>query len=181
MRIEKDEYFLRMAWLCAQRSTCMRRSVGCVLVNARGHVIGTGYNGVAAGEPHCNHHDQYDPVGFVNACSGAFAKSGEQLDACGALHAEWNALLQCNDVYQIETAYCTTAPCVTCTKLFKNTSCDRIVFLQDYPHSIVTREQWISRPNAFTGKTRTWVQADDNLVKRILGEKHEPEREDVSR
>ena len=53
-RPSKDEYFLRMAALVAERSTCLRRAVGCVLVDARGHVLATGYNGVAAGQPHCN-------------------------------------------------------------------------------------------------------------------------------
>lgn len=47
-------YFMRMARLVATRSTCLRRAVGCVLVDARGHVLSTGYNGVAAGEQHCN-------------------------------------------------------------------------------------------------------------------------------
>lgn len=54
MRLERDEYFLQMAELVARRGTCFRRQVGCVLVNHRGHVLATGYNGVAAGMPHCN-------------------------------------------------------------------------------------------------------------------------------
>lgn len=49
-----DEVFLQMAQLVAKRATCLRRSVGCVLVNERSHVIATGYNGVARGAAHCN-------------------------------------------------------------------------------------------------------------------------------
>lgn len=142
MRIERDPYFLEMAALVARRGTCLRRQVGCVLVDARGHVLATGYNGVAAGEPHCNAHDAFDSVGYPNACGGAFASSGTQLDACGAIHAEQNALLQCPDVYRIHTCYTTASPCMTCMKLLKNTSCQRIVFSTEYPHP-AARESWL--------------------------------------
>ena len=134
MRPSHDEYFLRMAVLSATRSTCLRRAVGCILVDQRGHVAATGYNGVASGQVHCNHHDPFDPIGFPFACSGAMAKSGADLDKCGAIHAEQNALLQCRDVYAIRTCYCTASPCLTCTKLLLNTSCQRIVFVEEYPH-----------------------------------------------
>lgn len=120
-----DEYFSAMAELVATRGTCIRRKVGCVLVNARKHVIATGYNGKAAGLPHCEE----------CPCEGANAPSGLNLDGCEALHAESNALLQCKDIYDIETAYVTTSPCVHCTKLLLNTSCKRIVFVDEYPHS----------------------------------------------
>lgn len=127
MRPTHDEYFLRMAWLVSERGTCARRKVGCVLVNERNQVIATGYNGVAAGLPHCNHHDPDHPLGFPFACEGAHAPSGVDLDKCEAIHAEQNALLQCGDVYQIHTAYVTTSPCIHCIKLLLNTSCQRIV------------------------------------------------------
>lgn len=52
-RPTKDDYFIQMAGLVSTRGTCIRRQVGCVLVNARGHVLATGYNGVAARQPHC--------------------------------------------------------------------------------------------------------------------------------
>lgn len=136
MRPSIDEWALRLALLTAQRTTCKRRSVGCVLLNARGHVLATGYNGVASGRPHCN-----EPTTIFalqkswaeHGCSGANAASGTMLDACQAIHAEQNALLQCRDVYEIDTCYVTTSPCVTCVKLLMNTSCRRIVFCEEYP------------------------------------------------
>lgn len=135
MRPSRDEWALRLAMLTALRSTCCRRQVGCVLLSARGHVLATGYNGVAAGLPHCNQHDPFEPTGFPFACEGAVAKSGTNLDGCEAIHAEQNALLQCRDVYAIETCYVMASPCMTCTKLLLNTGCQRIVFLEDYPHN----------------------------------------------
>ena len=127
MRPDHDTYFLRMAALVATRSTCLRRSVGAVLVNSRRHVLATGYNGVAAGRAHCNHHDMFDPLGYPHACQGATAPSGQKLDECEAIHAEQNALLQCRDRFDIDTCYVTVSPCIHCAKLLLTTSCRRIV------------------------------------------------------
>ena len=133
LRMTKDRYFLDMAQLASMRGTCSRRSVGCVIVNSKGHVLATGYNGVAAGQPHCS----------TTPCPGAKCKSGEGLDLCQAIHAEQNALLQCRDVYEIDTVYCTDSPCVHCVKLLLNTSCKRIVYIREYPHS-ASADMWIS-------------------------------------
>lgn len=159
MRLSRDEWALKLALLTAQRTTCCRRAVGCVLLNARGHVLSTGYNGVAAGLPHCNHmevmkdddgHSTYVVEIFPHACSGAKAPSGTNLDGCQAIHAEQNALLQCRDMYAIHTAYVTASPCMTCCKLLLNTSCQRIVYVEEYPHS-AAKDLWI-------GTGRAWEQ-----------------------
>lgn len=150
MRPSRDEWALKLALLTAQRTTCCRRAVGCVLLNARGHVLATGYNGVAAGLPHCNQHDPYHPTGFPHACEGAKSPSGTNLDGCQAIHAEQNAMLQCKDVYSIHTCYVTASPCMTCVKLLLNTSCERVVYVEEYPHS-AARDLW-------TGAGRAWEQ-----------------------
>jgi len=138
-RLTRDEWAIQLAQLTAKRSTCCRRAVGCVLLNSKGHVIATGYNGVAAGQPHCNEaiqtpHNTTVSTYYPNACEDATAPSGANLDACQAIHAEQNAMLQCKNVYEIHTAYVTASPCITCTKLLLNTSCQRIVFVEEYPH-----------------------------------------------
>jgi dCMP deaminase len=151
---------MTVALVTAERSTCLRRSVGCVMLDHHGHVIATGYNGVAAGLPHCNevmteNHGQA-PNSVItiakhpHACAGACSPSGTNLDACEAIHAEQNAMLQCRDVNSIDTCYVTCSPCVTCVKLLLNTSCKRIVFMDEYPHP-AARELW-------TRAGRTWTQ-----------------------
>ena len=130
-RPSSDEYFLAMAALVSLRATCRRRRVGCVLVDRHKHVLATGYNGVARGVAHC----------IDTACAGAGLPSGKGLELCEAIHAEQNALLQCRDTKEIEVAYVTASPCVTCVKLFMNTGCKRIVFLEEYPHS-AAKELW---------------------------------------
>lgn len=143
---------MELALTTAKRSTCCRRQVGCVLLNSRGHVLSTGYNGVAAGLPHCNDmlpglddEQQVAPVKeyYPNSCSGAFSPSGTNLDGCYAIHAEQNALLQCRDVWEIETCVVTASPCISCCKLLLNTGCRRIVFKEEYPHNDA-RSLWIN-------------------------------------
>jgi len=124
-RLDRNTYFLEMAVLVATRGTCARRQVGCVLVSGRQHVLATGYNGVAAGLDHC----------IEDHCPGASYSSGSGLNKCEAIHAEQNALLQCSDMFNIETCYCTVAPCITCVKLLLNTSCKNIIFLEEYSNS----------------------------------------------
>lgn len=124
MRPTKHQIYIQTAELIASRGTCARRQVGCVLVNKLGHVVATGYNGVPTGFDHC-----------VNKpCLGAGSSSGKDLDKCEAIHAEQNALLQCPDTQDIHIAYCTDSPCIHCVKLLLNTSCERIIYLRQYPH-----------------------------------------------
>jgi len=143
LRPSKDEYFMDMCFLVSQRSTCMRRQVGAVLVNKRKHVLATGYNGVAAGQPHC----------LDIPCIGAKSVSGTDLELCEAVHAEQNALLQCQNVFEIDTCYVTVSPCMTCTKLLLNTSCQTIIYAEDYVDQNA-RKLWERHD-------RKWVRFDD--------------------
>ena len=53
LRPDWDQYFMQLASLAAQRSNCMKRRVGCVLVRER-RVISTGYNGTPRNMRNCN-------------------------------------------------------------------------------------------------------------------------------
>lgn len=143
-RESADHYFLRLARVTSSRGTCPRRQVGCILVDSHRRVLATGYNGVPRGLPHCSHGSQ--------DCGGAACISGTGLDECIATHAEANALLQCSDVERIHTCYSTTSPCIQCVKLLLNTSCTRILFIDEYPHP-KAKELWLSAP----GK-REWLK-----------------------
>ncbi|KAK6360528.1 Deoxycytidine monophosphate (dCMP) deaminase [Orbilia blumenaviensis] len=80
-----DAYFMQLANLAAQRSNCMKRRVGCVLVREK-RVISTGYNGTPRGLTNCND-------GGCARCNSASA-GGSGLSTCLCLHAEENALLE---------------------------------------------------------------------------------------
>ena len=128
-RPDLDLDFMRMARLVASRTTCLRRGVGCVLTDSRGRVLATGYNGVPRGMPHCNAMERMPALAvprYPDACPGALI-DGASLDTCLAVHAEQNAILQCEDADAIATIYTTLAPCDSCLKLLQNTNATRLV------------------------------------------------------
>lgn len=140
-RPETEEYFMNLAFHVATRGSCARRKVGCILVDERKHILATGYNGRPAGFDEC----------LEFPCEGADAPSGEGLNKCEAVHAEANALLQCPDVHKITTAYVTASPCIECTKLLLNTSCETIIFAEEYPHR-ASQRLWLLGD-------RRWIQS----------------------
>lgn len=141
-RPDIDSYYLQVAIDISKRSTCLRRAVGAVITDSNGYCISTGYNSVPAGLPHCSE----------KPCAGAFAKSGESLHLCSALHAEDVALMKCKDIQQIGTVYVTASPCIFCTRKLLNTSAKRIVFVEEYPHPESrllwesTGREWVHKP-----------------------------------
>lgn len=121
-RDSKNQYFLKIAKLVSSRSTCPRRSVGCVIVNQHDHIKATGYNGVPKNFPHC----------IEKPCGGENNSTGQNQNSCMATHAEQNALLQCGNTMEIEKIYLTVSPCVTCAKLIGNTSCKQVIYAEEY-------------------------------------------------
>lgn len=134
MRPSLDQTMLEVVEVLAKRGTCAKRKVGCVLVDERGHILSTGYNGVAKSMPHC----------IDVACEGANKKAGANtsLYLCEAIHAEQNALLQCRDVQAIHTCYVSCSPCIQCTKLLLQTSCKRVCFLEISSHNEEAATLW---------------------------------------
>lgn len=123
-----DEYFMQMAELTAQRSTCLRRHVGAVIVQDK-HVVATGYNGAPKGVAHCA-----EMGGCLREKMGI--PSGERHELCRALHAEQNAIIQAATLAQsIEGAsiYITHQPCIICAKMIINAGIKRIVVKEGYP------------------------------------------------
>jgi len=132
-RLSWDEYFMQMAELTAQRSTCLRRQVGAVIVKDR-HIIATGYNGAPRGLKHCE-----EKGGCLRQQLGV--PSGQRHELCRALHAEQNAIIQAATLGQsIEdgTIYVTHQPCVICAKMIINAGIKRIVVREAYPDEMAT-------------------------------------------
>jgi len=110
-----DQTMLDIAHIMSRRATCVKLSVGCVLTDVDGIVVGTGYNGVPRGCRHC----------IEVPCPGATAPKGA--DLCEAVHAEENALLS-PEAHRAFTCYVTHAPCMRCTKVLLNTNIQNIIF-----------------------------------------------------
>ncbi|RCH77567.1 Deoxycytidine monophosphate (dCMP) deaminase, partial [Rhizopus stolonifer] len=104
-----DTYFMQLSDLAAQRSNCMKRRVGCILVKDH-RVIATGYNGTPRGLRNCNE-------GGCGRCNDA-SPCGTGLDRCLCMHAEENALLEAGRSIVVHDSsvvlYCNTCPCLGC-------------------------------------------------------------------
>ncbi|MFA6356911.1 MAG: cytidine/deoxycytidylate deaminase family protein, partial [Candidatus Omnitrophota bacterium] len=107
-RPDWDEYFMGIAKLVAERSTCLRRSVGALIVKNR-RILTTGYNGTPSGIAHC------EDEGCLR--DRMKVPSGERHELCRGLHAEQNAIIQAA-LYGVDihggTLYCTNQPCSIC-------------------------------------------------------------------
>lgn len=125
MRPSWDQYFMQLAALAAQRSNCMKRRVGCVLVRAR-RVISTGYNGTPRGVTNCS-------AGGCARCN-AGERAGAGLDTCLCLHAEENALLEAGRerVGAAAILYCSTCPCLTCSVKIVQVGISEVVYAAGY-------------------------------------------------
>ncbi|HOB90378.1 MAG: cytidine/deoxycytidylate deaminase family protein [Bacillota bacterium] len=129
-RPDWDSYFMKMASVVAERSTCLRRSVGAVAVLDR-RILATGYNGAPTGVPHCAE------VGCLREARGI--PSGQRQELCRGLHAEQNVIVQAalhGVTMRGATVYCTHQPCVLCAKMLINAGIVRIVYRGDYPDSL---------------------------------------------
>ncbi len=125
-RPEADDYFLKVAAVVAERSTCLRHHVGAVAVRDK-HILSTGYNGAPAGsrdclELGCLRNEQNIP-------------SGERHEICRAIHAEQNVIIQAalhGVNLEGSTIYATHTPCVLCAKMLINARIKRYVSFGRY-------------------------------------------------
>ncbi|MDK8281271.1 MAG: deaminase [Peptoniphilus lacrimalis] len=119
MRKSWDEYFMEITRLVAQRSTCDRAFVGCVLVNSDHRIVSTGYNGTASGNPHC-----------IDV--GHRMRDGHCI---ATIHAEMNALLYCAKEgipAKGSICYVTHFPCLNCTKALIQAGISAIYYHEAY-------------------------------------------------
>ncbi|MDA8417950.1 MAG: cytidine/deoxycytidylate deaminase family protein [Desulfobacteraceae bacterium] len=125
-----DEYFMGITELVAQRSTCLRRRVGAILVRDK-RIIATGYNGAPSNIKHCLE------VGCLREQKGI--PSGERHELCRGLHAEQNAIIQAAlHGFSVAgaTLYCTNLPCSICAKMLINIQVERVYYKEGYPDEL---------------------------------------------
>lgn len=125
-RLEWDNYFMNIAQVVAQRSSCIKRKVGAVIVKNK-QILSTGYNGT--------------PRGITNCISGgcprcnAFEESGKGLSNCLCSHAEENAIVQAayNGVsIEGSSIYTTFSPCLYCSRMIINSGIREVIYNSKY-------------------------------------------------
>jgi dCMP deaminase len=121
-----DEYFLKIASVVAERSTCRRHHIGAVAVRDK-HILATGYNGAPAGFKDCLE------LGCLRDELGI--PSGERQEVCRGIHAEQNVIIQATlhgVSLEGSTIYATHTPCVLCAKMLVNAKIKRFVSFGKY-------------------------------------------------
>ena len=120
-----DEYFLKLAMLASERSTCPRMHCGCVFVRDK-FVLATGYNGSLPGHPHC------EEIGCLVVDNHCVRTN----------HAEMNALTQAaihGVTLKGATAYITNMSCTTCAKALIASGIVRVVVFSDFHDTLATQ------------------------------------------
>ena len=132
-RIDKDNYYLALAEAALERSTCLRRKWGCVLVKDD-EIISTGYNGAPRGRKNCND---------IGTCirEELNIPRGERYELCRSVHAEQNAIISAArkemigaTLYEVGVdaktgKYVENAmPCAMCKRFIINSGITKMVF-----------------------------------------------------
>lgn len=128
-RPDKGAYYLNIAKAVSERSTCLRRQYGAIIVK-NDEIISTGYNGSPRGEENCCD---------CGECYRAKHKipHGERYEECVAVHAEANAIISASRrdmigatlyLYGSENGETINAePCKMCERLIRNAGIDVVV------------------------------------------------------
>lgn len=155
-RIDKTNYYLDIAQTVLERSTCLRRNYGAIIVN-HDEIVSSGYNGAPRGRKNC---------ADLGWCTRQAMKipSGERYELCRSVHAEANAIISasrlevlgaalymvCRDPQTGELMAGSTS-CSMCRRLIINAGIEK-VFIRDTPteYRVVDVQ-------------REWVEEDDSL------------------
>ncbi|MGD8256218.1 MAG: cytidine/deoxycytidylate deaminase family protein [Desulfobacterales bacterium] len=125
-----ETYFMNITNLVAERSTCLRRAVGAVIVKDK-RILSTGYNGAPTGLRHCLE------VGCLREQLGV--ESGKMHELCRGIHAEQNAIIQAayhGVSVKDASLFCTNQPCSICARMIINAGIRKIFFQSSYADTL---------------------------------------------
>ena len=135
-RIEKINYYLDIAEAVLERSTCIRRNFGAVIVK-NDEIISTGYNGAPRGRKNCSDL-KYCMREKLNI------PRGERYELCRSIHGEQNAIISAKrsdmidaDIYLVgnnfnDGSYVSDArPCAMCKRIIINAGIKNIYVRND--------------------------------------------------
>ena len=156
-RRDKINYYLDIAEVVSQRSTCLRRHYGAVIVK-NDEVIATGYTGAPRGRKNCS------DLGF---CMREKLKvpRGERYELCRSVHAEQNAIISASreeligsNIYLvgIETrdgSYVANAnSCAMCKRVIINAGVEKVYIRDDKDNfRVVNVSEWVENDDSLSG------------------------------
>ena len=156
-RVSKDNYYLDIAQVVSERSTCLRKKYGAIIVK-NDTIVSTGYNGAPRGRKNCS------DLGYCMRENLGIPR-GERYELCRSIHSEANAIIAASREQMLgATLYlCCTEPktgevvggtnsCMMCKRMIINAGIDRVVIRNtkdDY--TVVTVADWIENDDSLSG------------------------------
>ena len=153
-RIDKENYYLDIAQTVLERSTCLRRQYGAIIVR-NDEIVATGYNGAPRGRANCCE------LGY---CVREQMKipSGERYELCRSVHAEANAIISASrnecigaTLYLVGREAATgqimrnATSCSMCRRTIINSGIVRVV-IRNTPteYTVVPVQEWIDNDDS---------------------------------
>ncbi len=158
-RVSKINYYLDIAETVAERSTCLRKSYGCIIVK-NDEIIATGYSGAPRGRKNCI------DLGYCVKKKLFPEIHHGGYDACRSVHAEQNAMLSASRNEMIGSSLFLvgirrdsneyeegSSPCQMCRKLIINAGIENVyarINKNEFVQFVVN--DWIEQDDLLDGK-----------------------------
>ncbi len=157
-RVSKENYYLDIAQTVSERSTCLRRRFGAIIVK-NDVIIATGYNGAPRGRANCSE------IGDCIRMKLGLPR-GERYEMCRSVHAEANAIIAAPRENMIGSTLfmCCTDPsdgsvvggtcsCMMCKRLVINAGIKTVVVRDTATeYSVYEVEKWVTDDDSLSGK-----------------------------
>lgn len=158
MRRDKTNYYLDMADVARERSTCLRRTYGAVIVK-NDSIVSTGYSGAPRGRANCI------DLGFCMRKKLNIPR-GERYEFCRSVHAEQNAIIAASREQMLgSTLYLcgreadtgeivADADCCTmCKRMIINAGIQKVIVrVTDDEYKEIDVEEWVRYDELLDGK-----------------------------
>lgn len=153
-RVDKANYYLDISQTVAERSTCLRRCFGAIIVN-NDEIISTGYNGAPRGRANCND---------LGECmrERLNVPRGQRYELCRSVHAEANCIISAPRASMIGSIIYLACldgktgeldggvePCSMCKRLIINAGIEKVV-VRNTPteYTVYNVSDWIEHDSS---------------------------------
>ena len=157
-RVSKHNYYLDIAQTVAERSTCLRKKYGAIIVK-NDVIVSTGYNGAPRGRRNCTDLGECmrDKLNIPR---------GERYEMCRSVHSEANAIIAASREQMLgSTLYmscvdaktgelvCDTCSCMMCKRMVINAGITRVIIRTGTDsYKVVDVQSWIDEDDSLSGK-----------------------------
>ena len=158
-RVDKINYYLDIAEAISERSTCLRKHYGAIIVK-NDEIISTGYSGAPRGRQNCI------DLGYCIKKKILPNVRHSGYDACRSVHAEQNAMLSASrkdmigaDLFLVGIRHDSndyeenSSPCQMCRKLIINSGISKVyVRIDKENYTVIDVNEWIKNDDLLNGK-----------------------------